>query len=187
MKFNPKTVTLKNRKEVRIRTAEISDAENLLATLKKYISDSAFIPKTSNEIIITVEQERDWISSFIQKDNSLLLVAEFENEIIGNIDLTGNPRIMMQHTAIIGMGMLTDWRNVGLGTLNRLFMAAELLHLNKEDWHGLRLGLVEELEAHLHPQAQMQVIEALQKHDQIQIILSTHSPNLASKVRLENS
>ncbi len=116
MKFNPKTVTLKNRKEVRIRTAEISDAENLLATLKKYISDSAFIPKTSNEIISTVEQERDWISSFIQKDNSLLLVAEFENEIIGNIDLTGNPRIMMQHTAIIGMGMLTDWRNVGLGT-----------------------------------------------------------------------
>ena len=65
-------------------------------------------------------------------------------------------------------------------------MAAELLHLNKEDWHGLRLGLIEELEAHLHPQAQMQVIEALQQQKQIQLILSTHSPNLASKVKLEN-
>ncbi|MCJ8147003.1 AAA family ATPase [Acinetobacter sp. A3.8] len=81
---------------------------------------------------------------------------------------------------------LESQRNVGLGTLNRLFMATELLHLNKENWFGLRLGLVEELEAHLHPQAQMQVIEALMKQDKIQLILSTHSPNLASKVKLEH-
>lgn len=76
--------------------------------------------------------------------------------------------------------------NPGLGTLNRLFMAAELLHLNKSNWSGLRLGLVEELEAHLHPQAQMQVIEALQKQRDIQLILTTHSPNLASKLKLQN-
>lgn len=74
----------------------------------------------------------------------------------------------------------------GLGTLNRLFMAAEMLHLNKSNWSGLRLGLIEELEAHLHPQAQMQVIEALQKQKSIQLILTTHSPNLASKIKLEN-
>ena len=76
--------------------------------------------------------------------------------------------------------------NPGLGTLNRLFMAAELLHLNKSNWTGLRLGLVEELEAHLHPQAQMQVIEAFQKQETIQLILTTHSPNLASKLKLGN-
>lgn len=76
--------------------------------------------------------------------------------------------------------------NPGLGTLNRLFMAAELLHLTKSNWTGLRLGLVEELEAHLHPQAQMQVIEAFQKRNDIQLILTTHSPNLASKLKLKN-
>lgn len=81
---------------------------------------------------------------------------------------------------------LNDQKNVGLGTLNRLFMAAELLHLNKENWEGLRLGLIEELEAHLHPQAQMQVIETLQKQDEVQLIITTHSPNLASKIKLKN-
>ena len=81
---------------------------------------------------------------------------------------------------------LKDEHNPGLGTLNRLFMAAELLHLSKESWTGIRLGLVEELEAHLHPQAQMQVIEALQKEKKIQMILTTHSPNLASKLKLNN-
>ncbi len=81
---------------------------------------------------------------------------------------------------------LLNESNPGLGTLNRLFMAAELLHLNKSNWSGIRLGLIEELEAHLHPQAQMQVIDALQKQENIQLILTSHSPNLASKVNLEN-
>lgn len=74
----------------------------------------------------------------------------------------------------------------GLGTLNRLFMASELLHLNKNNWTGLRLGLVEELEAHLHPQAQMQAIETFQKQTSVQLVLTTHSPNIGSKLELKN-
>jgi putative ATP-dependent endonuclease of the OLD family len=75
--------------------------------------------------------------------------------------------------------------NLGLGTLNRLYMAAELLHL-KKDWDGLKLCLIEELEAHLHPQAQMKIVEVLGKETDVQFILTTHSPNLASKVPIEN-
>ena len=80
---------------------------------------------------------------------------------------------------------LKDEINPGLGTLNRLFMSSELLHLQKKNWNGIRLGLIEELEAHLHPQAQMKIIEYLQKEDNIQLILTTHSPNLGSKVKLD--
>ena len=78
--------------------------------------------------------------------------------------------------------------NPWLGSLNRLFIASELLHLEKEN-DGLKLWLIEEIEAHIHPQAQMKVIEALQEkadNSDIQIILTTHSPNLASKVKLKN-
>jgi putative ATP-dependent endonuclease of OLD family len=82
--------------------------------------------------------------------------------------------------------------NLGLGTLNRLFMAAELLHLKKDNWDGLRLCLIEELEAHLHPQVQLKVIDYIQNQslksgeNKVQFILTTHSPNLASKVNLKN-
>jgi len=77
--------------------------------------------------------------------------------------------------------------NLGLGTMNRLFMAAELLHL-KRDWTGLKLCLIEELEAHLHPQAQQKIIEALidESNQGIQLILTTHSPNISSKVPLKS-
>lgn len=72
-----------------------------------------------------------------------------------------------------------------------LFIATELLNLERSNWNGLRLGLIEELEAHLHPQAQLKVIDYLQKlteqkESKVQLILTTHSPNLGSKVKLEN-
>jgi len=78
----------------------------------------------------------------------------------------------------------------GLGSHNLLYISAELLLLTKEDSLGaLKLALVEEIEAHLHPQTQIRLIESIQelgdKHD-IQFILTSHSPNLASKVKLQN-
>ena len=48
---------------------------------------------------------------------------------------------------------------LGLGSHNLLFIAAELMNLQKENWSGLRLALIEELEAHLEPQRQMRLIE----------------------------
>ncbi|WP_122262493.1 ATP-dependent nuclease [Pseudomonas syringae] len=82
----------------------------------------------------------------------------------------------------------------GLGSNNLLFMACELLLLGKE-LEGLPLLLIEEPEAHLHPQRQLRLMQFLEsaakpppESDQrpVQVILSTHSPNLSSKIPLKN-
>jgi len=83
--------------------------------------------------------------------------------------------------------------NRGLGSNNLLFMACELLLLGSES-EGFPLLLVEEPEAHLHPQRQLRLIQFLQQKatqaradgQKIQIIVTTHSPNLASAIRLDN-
>lgn len=115
-KIRPKNIELKNQKIVLIRQAKIADAENLLNCIKTYVPQSKYIPKLGQEIQLTIEQEKDWMNSFLTNNNSLLLVAEYENQIIGNIDLMGNRRKVMEHTAVIGMGMLKEWKNYGLGT-----------------------------------------------------------------------
>jgi putative ATP-dependent endonuclease of OLD family len=85
--------------------------------------------------------------------------------------------------------LFEDGYNLGLGSHNLLCIAAELLHLQKAGWDGIRLGLVEEIEAHLHPQVQMQVVETLQSeaiNNGVQLIFTSHSPNIGSKIKLEN-
>jgi putative ATP-dependent endonuclease of OLD family len=77
---------------------------------------------------------------------------------------------------------------LGLGSNNLLFMACELLLLAQED-DGNKLLLIEEPEAHLHTQRQLRVMRSLQEQAQeqgIQIIVTTHSPNLASAIELDN-
>ncbi len=92
----------------------------------------------------------------------------------------------------------------GLGSNNLLFMACELLLLGREP-DGLPLLLIEEPEAHLHPQRQLRLMEFLEaaakpiapkleesepeeatQQRPVQVILTTHSPNLSSKIALNN-
>jgi putative ATP-dependent endonuclease of the OLD family len=99
----------------------------------------------------------------------------------------------------------------GLGSNNLLFMACELLLIGKDD-EGSKLLLIEEPEVHLHAQRQLRVMKTLidacrgngpetygeqpdhknesteeeHKDSGFQVIVTTHSPNLASAIRLND-
>ena len=83
----------------------------------------------------------------------------------------------------------------GLGYNNLLFMAAELLLLQSHH-DQLPFLLIEEPEAHLHPQHQTLFMQVLEKRaapvpeceqgQQVQVLLSTHSPQLAASADLDS-
>lgn len=74
----------------------------------------------------------------------------------------------------------------GLGINNLLFMATELLLLKpQDDDNDLPLLLIEEPEAHIHPQYQLNLINYFENQNDVQVLMTTHSPNLASKVDIE--
>jgi putative ATP-dependent endonuclease of OLD family len=92
---------------------------------------------------------------------------------------------------------LDEIRSSGMGYANLLYMATVIVELTRAGDADLTLFLVEEPEAHLHPQLQMLVLQFLldragrsaegkrtpgQPEGRIQIIATTHSPNLTAWV-----
>lgn len=88
----------------------------------------------------------------------------------------------------------TEDINLGLGNLNLLFIATELLLLKNESEDnviGPQITLIEEIEAHLHTQAQIRLIKYLEeelerKKKKNQYILTSHSTNLVASVDPRN-
>jgi putative ATP-dependent endonuclease of OLD family len=92
----------------------------------------------------------------------------------------------------IGLTIDTEHSNFnglpGLGTSNIMSMACELLLRMTGHEHSQFL-LIEEPEAHIHPQRQMKLMKSFEKDASAgnrQIILTTHSPLLASAAKLDD-
>lgn len=132
----------------------------------------------------------------------LAALSLLDDRLLGKIDLAddGTPRTRLQQILERLELRLREASSgatrgrFGLGSNNLLFIACELLLLGREP-EGLPLLLVEEPEAHLHPQRQLRLMQFLSQaaagsiqdsKRRIQVILSTHSPNLASKIPLGN-
>lgn len=143
-----------------------TDYENLKSQIESYFKDGG------NGSIITGE-----INDFLR--NHFLLNGDSRN---AEIKLTGG-----ELTEILRLlDLIMEGNKSGLGTLNLLCIAAEMLLFNNQK-KGLKLALVEELEAHLHPQYQLRLIEYISSQQKKeQFILSTHSITLASKIKLAN-
>lgn len=143
---------------------------------------------------ILTDANKDIEKYFTEEDGKVVLsgirnaLAEFNEHNAPNDAKLRTSDIQLK-SILESLSLSVSEIHPGLGELNLLFIAAELLLLQHDDNSGLRLVLIEELEAHLHPQAQLRLIQYLQKEYQnagVQIIISTHSTVLTSKINLKN-
>lgn len=154
-----------------------------------------FANREDNTIVEILKKANQEIENYFTEDDG--------REVLGSIRNTLNEFLISGATSdaslktsslklksiLESLSLSIEEMQPGLGTHNLLFIAAELLLLNHDDNNGLKLALIEELEAHLHPQAQLRMMSYLQKEyddSGVQVIISTHSTILASKINIKN-
>lgn len=160
------------------------------------LSHPIFQNKDENQLIDIIREANDKIEHYFEDEEGEKILQTIRNNLKAfnnNLETSNDARLQtskIRLKAILeSLSLNVSEVNPGLGELNLLFIAAELILLNEENEGGIKLALIEELEAHLHPQAQLRLISFLQREyneNGAQIIISTHSPILASKINLKN-
>ena len=102
-------------KQAIIRRATKSDAKALVDYLNTIGAESDFLTFGKEGLGITVEAEEAFIESNISKDNTLFLVAEIEDQIIGNLNFSGGIRARTRHAGEFGVSVLKEYWGQGLG------------------------------------------------------------------------
>lgn len=135
--------------------------------------------------IPAVQQARSHIAARL---DSMTGGARFAQQSSLAFDDARFERVVASLRAKIGQFAALEMQENGLGFNNLLYMAVLLAALSDAPPdQALRVLLVEEPEAHLHPQLQDLLMQFLEVEAGAgkQVIVSTHSPNFASSARVE--
>lgn len=117
MKFGPVLFHDKLGREVIFRSAEVSDAADLIEYLKTTAAETPFLSKEPEEITLTPEQEVRFIEQKIDAEGELMLVATINGRHAGNCTLMANaPFKRFAHRCGVAIALYQAYCGCGIGT-----------------------------------------------------------------------
>lgn len=175
----------------RSRFAQILKSHPIFKDYKNKHEIEEIMEKANEDIENYFKEDKEKINNEKNPSSIKNFISNTLNNFLGtnkdNYDVNINISEMELNKILSRLMLKIDEDKVGLGTLNQLYMAMELLLLDiKEKNNEFGLALIEEIEAHIHPQAQLRVIKHLEENIKSQTILTTHSITLASIVKLNS-
>jgi RimJ/RimL family protein N-acetyltransferase len=103
--------------EVAIRAAVPADAEQIIALVQKMSAEpDVVIALAPDEPYHTIEAEQAILAEFAATENSLYLVAEVGDRIIGFLNCKGGKRKATRHVTLLSISLDEAWRNQGVGS-----------------------------------------------------------------------
>lgn len=122
-----------------IREVTADDADKLSILIQQVDESSQYMLWEAGERNLLPESQLKMIENLEKKTNSIILVAEAENELIGYMFILGGGANRQKHAAYIVVGILKEHRGKGVGT--DLFNKMEQWALS-HNMHRLELTVI---------------------------------------------
>ncbi len=115
--LSPGVVTLRDGREVTVRSAVPEDAEAVIRYLEIGQPEfTKYVVSEPDEFNITAEQERDWILAQEHATGAMVLIAEAAKEVVGLLNCSVQSRRRIAHVGQIGMTLRRAYWGSGLGS-----------------------------------------------------------------------
>lgn len=115
--ISPINHVLKDHRRVSIRCAVESDAAQNLHCREACTRDGEGLISLPDERNRSEKEHRQSIRQFLEAPCDLLLIAEHQGKIVGNLDFQSNRRRRLAHTGDFAIALLREWRGLGVGSM----------------------------------------------------------------------
>lgn len=153
---------------------ELEEIQNVLSSSSDELNKLKFIP----DVTETIKTKSNEIAGkYFTFPIALSFLSNYESESWNQLNVFFNP----QKNKNIPVSIL------GLGQKNILYLSLYLSKLiNDQNKHELNILLIEEPEAHLHPQLQKLLFSNLSGLSNTQVLMTSHSTHIASDCEHKN-
>ncbi|MFW6026472.1 MAG: ATP-dependent nuclease, partial [Candidatus Woesearchaeota archaeon] len=153
---------------------ELSKVNNILEESTAELNKLSFIPAMNNDIN---DRNKEIAGNYFSPDVSMGFASDFDDDIWNELELFYKPE--KDKTVPIKV--------LGLGQKNLLYLTLFIAALeNKKEKGDINIVLVEEPEAHLHPQLQKVLFANLSNLTSTQALMTSHSTHIASDCQFKN-
>jgi len=111
-----KTFIVKDGRKVVIRPPRWEDLEGLMEYINSLVDEKVEIVLTKK---VTREEEAEWLAKrliSIDKGDVIHVVAEVDGEVVAGAEV-GKQRYLMSHVGMLGIGIKSGFRGIGIGTV----------------------------------------------------------------------
>ena len=116
MKYETKSITLKDGRQALLRAPCAGDAAEMVAYLQKACGETDYLARYPEEMEYTVKGETPYLQNTLEDPNSLMIVCTVEGKIAGNCQIIFMNSMKTRHRAAVMIGLLKEYWGVGIGT-----------------------------------------------------------------------
>ena len=87
MIYEPREITCRDGRSCILRSAAVTDANDLIRYLKVTAGETPFLIREPDEISLTPEQEEHFIEGIVKEPRELMLIGTVAGEHVGNCSL----------------------------------------------------------------------------------------------------
>lgn len=117
MKFEHRTVMLKDGRECILRPTTAEYAEEMIEYMKLTAAETPFLLRYPDEVCYTLEQEREILTRLYEDEKSVMMLAIVDGKVAGNSSINGlgyKRRIL--HRCGLAIALKKEFWGLGIGT-----------------------------------------------------------------------
>lgn len=117
MKFQPRTLTLKDGRTGILCPTYPEYAEQMIEYLKITAEETPFLLRYPDEVNYTLEGEREILGNLLENETSVMMMALVDGKVAGNCSINGkgNKRRVL-HRCGLAIALKKEYWNLGIGT-----------------------------------------------------------------------